>query len=1154
MSSPNDDTILLPRRTVNPGGLDGDTVLPKQNASGIHVAGDVIDNRYTVIREIGRGGMGVVYEVEDRITTARFAIKRLLPTSAANEQIVRAFVKEGTAAETFSATSGHFVTTKSIGMDTYGYYSVMELITVPTLRQVLTLSGRVEPATAIPILLQLASALSALHGAGLIHRDLKPENIFVADASKNPSVKLVDFGLTREITAHTVTGLAGAGSMRYMAPEIFRDEPTTYASDVFAFGAIAYEILTGEPPVGMAKPIREVVPDIDSRWATVITTCLSADMGSRPTATTMLGRVTNFRYEEPVSYAAAATSEPEFVGNDKTVDAVATSLILDVQDGSVVEVNGRSLAPPYRFSMLADLGTKTVIDVQVSWQNFSVFHGQVTLKAGQNQRLRMERVVRLEGTLPAWCSARSALGKSMLPLTGFANELAYIELLHDNRVFERINVSGLSGEVEVANDYSFVHLTCDLPDVIRVFTDRDEILNLPCSYPIATKGETVCFRFASDGLEDFEQAFSFVPGDIWLHPLLGNNILANEVTEKWSPYLFPVLNLKRHSDTLSPETVLCSSNTIYLFGMLPAWCTARTAQGPLKLPHIGLAGELDFVELLYNNRVFERIDVSGLCGAVDVTGSYSLVDLSCDFPDTVRVFTDRDEILKFPCSYPIITTRETVNFRFTCDGLADFVQVFSLKAGDFWLHPLLGNKVLTDEITEAWSEYLFPTLNLKLHSDGIDTHKVKLPSNTISLHGMLPAWCTTSTAQGTLLFPHIGLVRDLVYVEFIHNNRVFDRIELSGLSGSVDVTTNYALVQIESGLPEIVSVYDEQGQLLTFPHHVPIPTASQRNYFEFRVPGLSSIRCAYDLTHDRVDFVPQEIIGRLDDSLQRDWWQVCCPELKTCLDNMCSIPGGRFERRGDRSSNEQRAHTVHLSPFRLSVTPVTVRMWMEYCSATGLEMPKAPRWGWLGDHPIVNVSWNDIMGADGNGGFCAWVSKVAGFPVTLPTEAQWEYACRGGRYGLDYPWGDKYDDEKVWSSANSKRHSTAPVVRVSNTFQSEFGLTDMVGNVWEWCFDNYLDKYEVPTRTQTFQRHRSVRARGINGFLGKMVEEVFEEHVIACLEVTDPEGPSSGELRCVRGASWLDRNPDDFRCAIRLGNPPDFWNDFIGFRLAAGPG
>jgi formylglycine-generating enzyme required for sulfatase activity len=241
------------------------------------------------------------------------------------------------------------------------------------------------------------------------------------------------------------------------------------------------------------------------------------------------------------------------------------------------------------------------------------------------------------------------------------------------------------------------------------------------------------------------------------------------------------------------------------------------------------------------------------------------------------------------------------------------------------------------------------------------------------------------------------------------------------------------------------------------------------------------------------------------------------PELGAYVESLRSIPAGKFKMGSTKYSDEKPVHSVTLSAFRMGATPVTVAVWKEYCAATGTTLPKAPDWGLLDSHPIVNVSWNDIMGIDGKGGFCAWASDIAGFRLTLPTEAQWEYAARGGQDGLQYPWGNTFDDSKLWCSLKTERSRTAPVVRSSNIYRNAFGLTDMVGNVWQW----FSDLYGPYTGT----------------------------------EETDPVGPAttSDNVRCVRGGSWGYYYPDNFRCANRLRFSPDNWFSNFGFRLSAGP-
>ena len=195
---------------------------------------------------------------------------------------------------------------------------------------------------------------------------------------------------------------------------------------------------------------------------------------------------------------------------------------------------------------------------------------------------------------------------------------------------------------------------------------------------------------------------------------------------------------------------------------------------------------------------------------------------------------------------------------------------------------------------------------------------------------------------------------------------------------------------------------------------------------------------------------------------------------------------------------------------------VTVSLWNEYCAATGTPPPGPPAWGFIDDHPIVNVSWNDIMGVDGNGGFCAWASEIAAFSITLPTEAQFEYACRGGSKRTEYPWGDRFDANKLWYLGPDVEDTgkTAPVTR-KTVFRNAFGLTDLCGNVWQWCKDYY-----APYTSSS---------------------------------VEDPEGSveDSENFRCLRGGSWLRNEISNFRCTSRWKGQPDLRLDDYGFRLCA---
>jgi len=218
--------------------------------------------------------------------------------------------------------------------------------------------------------------------------------------------------------------------------------------------------------------------------------------------------------------------------------------------------------------------------------------------------------------------------------------------------------------------------------------------------------------------------------------------------------------------------------------------------------------------------------------------------------------------------------------------------------------------------------------------------------------------------------------------------------------------------------------------------------------------------------------------------------------------------------------DEVPAHPVDISVFRMGATPVTVGMWREYLRAnTTLSMPEAPTWGWIDSHPMVNVSWDNIVGTDGKGGYRAWASRVSGVKLSLPTEAQFEFAARGGK-DQKYPWGKEFVDSKVWSSEKRQRSSTAPVDRLNNVFINKFGVCDLSGNVWQWCMDG-----DQPY-SKSFNRLGYARVS------------------------KDPVG--IGQSKCVRGGSWFDDTPDVFRCANRYRRDQDAIDYILGFRLSAG--
>ncbi|MFO0611205.1 MAG: protein kinase [Polyangiaceae bacterium] len=215
--------------------------------------GQIVDDKYRIVRVLGKGGMGAVYEGENTRIHRRVAIKVLLAEVANKADIVQRFEREAQAAGRIG--SEHIVEVLDLGSLPSGErYMVMEFLDGEALGDRIKRVGKMPAADCARILEQLLEGLGAAHDAGIIHRDLKPDNVFlVRSKSAGPDfVKIVDFGVSKfsstdETFSMTRTG-AVMGTPYYMSPEQARGQKIDHRSDLYAVGVVGYQMLTGRVP------------------------------------------------------------------------------------------------------------------------------------------------------------------------------------------------------------------------------------------------------------------------------------------------------------------------------------------------------------------------------------------------------------------------------------------------------------------------------------------------------------------------------------------------------------------------------------------------------------------------------------------------------------------------------------------------------------------------------------------------------------------------------------------------------------------------------------------------------------------------------------------------------------------------------------------
>jgi serine/threonine-protein kinase len=321
--------------------------------------GQLLEGKYRLEREMGRGGMGVVVRAHHLELDEPVAIKLLLPDSRGDPHLVTRFQREARAAAKLKGE--HVVRVLDVGSSAgHGPFMVMEHLTGETLATRLASGGPLPVTEAVAFVLQACVAMAEAHARGIVHRDLKPSNLFLTcRPDGSPLVKVLDFGISKiaqpthngELTVTTTSAVLG--SCAYMSPEQARNARHVDArTDVWSLGVILHRLVSGRAPFEaqsasefIAKiaadppvPLREHAPDAPAELEAVVLRCLQKDRAARYGDVAELARAL-----APLSPASEALVD-RVVATARAVEARCSEPELELPAGSAPTLVGEAPA------------------------------------------------------------------------------------------------------------------------------------------------------------------------------------------------------------------------------------------------------------------------------------------------------------------------------------------------------------------------------------------------------------------------------------------------------------------------------------------------------------------------------------------------------------------------------------------------------------------------------------------------------------------------------------------------------------------------------------------------------------------------------------------------------------------------------------------
>ena len=1032
--------------------------------------GAVVGARYELVQELGRGGMGVVFKATDtKLGRRAVSIKRLF---LSDERGVERFLREAEAIASLSHANIRAIHDQA--EDEHGPFLVMEYVEGESLRDLVSRTGGLDDEEFLRLALELAAALSHAHAAGIIHRDVKPGNVLL---TRTGQAKLTDFGLARIGTDSelSITG-QGMGTLDYTSPEQREDaKRADERSDVFGLGATMYFMLTGESP----RTVRE--GRLPGRWRALVMRCLE----ERP----------DRRFE----------SMPEI---REALETAASTGHSASGDASLVAEDLPATPRRRRPKWLMPLAVVALLLAGGAYASLSMRNASVIERA--NEAL-------IAGHYPEIPGLLADLGPGP----------------QDS---ERIDF--LESRAVIAAELARLWGSTDLPSLVDEGLQNDLIRDEPRlrgQYDEVVLNEARASFKDADFARASELTDRLTPDskqaaqreELLRRITWGRNAKGRWPKEQTNRTL-PETVLKSALDPASSQADVESRFNQELLDEVHAQIKVQAFEAAQSILdcHFAEAGHDDEAAALGGH----------LALATQLQGTWRHGELPQDVVELlVLPSPSSDEAKKaYNAALESLALEALLSGDPTESQRELDARVDGVAKSESWL-ALEWRPALWAELLRRWPHGELPeSVVAALKDQTLDKSAVEVPYNEEVL-------VLTNAALASLKFEDMADALDLLVGAGASLRAPYEwreplLVELRSKWTHADLSAGVLakLTAADSTEEDVKGAYEDAlNDLAVRPPELTVDMVEtlRASGYSLTVEMVDIVNAAgRPLTAEMVDVLSNanrpltpEMVDALttaDRPLTREMVEVLLADGRRTTAqgeplvvrnsigvDLIGLPGGVFQMGSTGGQdNEKPVHQVTLSrAFYLGRTEVTQAQWKEVMGSNPSNNPGEA-------FPVEMVSWEDAMR------FCADLTdkehSTGALPknekYTLPTEAQWEYACRAGTT-TEYSFGDAASElgQHGWFKSNSGGHTHAVSTRNANPW----GFDDMHGNVYEWCSDLYD-----------------------SGYYANSPE-------------SDPSGPINEMFRVLRSGSCGD-GAAFLRAASRSPFTPQSRVGFFGFRLA----